>query len=121
MTLLNYRKSVAVLLPDTLFIVTVPVIHFFVCCAEHKFDMIILFSDNSMPVFCISIFYPDFQSASIKKTSRMGRILSMAESMRFELTVAFTTPPFQDGALNRSANSPRLPLLFYLFSKKCQQ
>ncbi|ENY85283.1 hypothetical protein HMPREF1094_02975 [[Clostridium] innocuum 2959] len=28
MTLLNYRKSVAVLLPDTLFIVTVPVIHF---------------------------------------------------------------------------------------------
>ena len=111
MTLLNYRKSVAVLLPDTLFIVTVSVIHFFVCCAEHKFDMIILFSDNSMPVFCISI----------KKTSRMGRILSMAESMRFELTVAFTTPPFQDGALNRSANSPRLPLLFYLFSKKCQQ
>ena len=51
----------------------------------------------------------------------MGRILSMAESMRFELTVAFTTPPFQDGALNRSANSPRLPLLFYLFSRKCQQ
>ena len=44
MTLLNYRKSVAVLLPDT-------------------FVMIILFSDNSMPVFCISIFYPDFQSA----------------------------------------------------------
>ena len=41
MTLLNYRKSVAVLLPDTLFIVTVSVIHFFVCCAEHKFDMII--------------------------------------------------------------------------------
>lgn len=26
--------------------------------------------------------------------------------MRFELTVAFTTPPFQDGALNRSANAP---------------
>ena len=30
----------------------------------------------------------------------------MAERMRFELTVAFTTPPFQDGALNRSANAP---------------
>ena len=28
--------------------------------------------------------------------------------MRFELTVAFTTPPFQDGALNRSANAPKL-------------
>ena len=44
----------------------------------------------------------------------------MAERMRFELTVAFTTPPFQDGALNRSANSPRLPLLFYLFSTESQ-
>ncbi len=32
----------------------------------------------------------------------------MAERMRFELTVAFTTPPFQDGALNRSANAPKL-------------
>ena len=29
MTLLNYQKSVAELLPYTLFIVTVPVIHFF--------------------------------------------------------------------------------------------
>lgn len=28
MTFLNYRKSVAELLPDTLFIATVPVIHF---------------------------------------------------------------------------------------------
>ena len=28
--------------------------------------------------------------------------------MRFELTVACTTPPFQDGALNRSANPPVL-------------
>lgn len=36
MTLLNYQKSVAELLPDSLFIVTVPVIHFFVCCAEHN-------------------------------------------------------------------------------------
>ena len=34
--------------------------------------------------------------------------ISMAESMRFELMVAFTTPPFQDGALSRSASSPRL-------------
>ncbi len=31
---------------------------------------------------------------------------NMAESMGFEPTVACTTPPFQDGALNRSANSP---------------
>ena len=46
--------------------------------------------------------------------------MSMAERMRFELTVAFTTPPFQDGALNHSANAPRLLLLFYLFSNKCQ-
>ena len=48
----------------------------------------------------------------------MGRILSMAESMRFELTVAFTTPPFQDGALNRSANAPKLlyPSHFYNFT-----
>lgn len=47
----------------------------------------------------------------------MGRILSMAESMRFELTVAFTTPPFQDGALNRSANSPRLLYYFTYFQR----
>ncbi len=30
----------------------------------------------------------------------------MAEDMRFELTEAFTSPPFQDGALNHSANPP---------------
>ncbi len=30
----------------------------------------------------------------------------MAESKRFELLVAFTTPPFQDGAFDRSASSP---------------
>ncbi len=30
----------------------------------------------------------------------------MAESMRFELTEACTSPPFQDGAIDRSANSP---------------
>jgi hypothetical protein len=30
----------------------------------------------------------------------------LAENERFELSVACTTPPFQDGALNRSANSP---------------
>lgn len=28
--------------------------------------------------------------------------------MRFELTEACTSPPFQDGALNRSANPPVL-------------
>lgn len=30
----------------------------------------------------------------------------LAEDMRFELTEACTSPPFQDGALNRSANPP---------------
>lgn len=34
----------------------------------------------------------------------------MAESMGFEPTVACTTPPFQDGALNHSANSPSIIL-----------
>ena len=32
--------------------------------------------------------------------------------MGFEPTVAFTTPPFQDGALDRSANSPIAFLLY---------
>lgn len=35
----------------------------------------------------------------------------MAEDMRFELTEACTSPPFQDGALNRSANPPAQVLL----------
>ncbi len=35
----------------------------------------------------------------------------MARSMGFEPTEAFTSPPFQDGALNRSAN----------FSKKTKE
>lgn len=49
----------------------------------------------------------------------------MAEDMRFELTEACTSPPFQDGALNRSANPPGayllyimsldLSLIFYIF------
>lgn len=43
-----------------------------------------------------------------KAHSKVGFVLSLAEDMRFELTVAFTTPPFQDGALNRSANPPVL-------------
>lgn len=47
-----------------------------------------------------------------KKNAVLAFVFYMAESMRFELTVAFTTPPFQDGALNRSANSPRLLLHF---------
>lgn len=55
-----------------------------------------------------------------KNPIEMGFTFSMAESMRFELTVAFTTPPFQDGALNRSANSPRLLSIFYLFFTICQ-
>lgn len=38
----------------------------------------------------------------------MGFIFSLAEDMRFELTEACTSPPFQDGALNRSANPPAL-------------
>lgn len=44
----------------------------------------------------------------LKKNTLSIRVFhcSMAERMRFELTVAFTTPPFQDGALNRSANAP---------------
>ncbi len=32
--------------------------------------------------------------------------------MRFELTEAFTSPPFQDGALNRSANPPNAYSLY---------
>ncbi len=37
--------------------------------------------------------------------------LPMAEDMRFELTEACTSPPFQDGALNRSANPPTASLI----------
>lgn len=55
-----------------------------------------------------------------KIPSKWDFTFTMAESMRFELTVAFTTPPFQDGALNRSANSPRLLSIFYLFFTICQ-
>lgn len=36
----------------------------------------------------------------------VGRFCLLAEDMRFELTEACTSPPFQDGALNRSANPP---------------
>ena len=53
----------------------------------------------------------------------------MAEDMRFELTEACTSPPFQDGALNRSANPPGayllyimgydLSLIFYIFKQDC--
>ena len=38
--------------------------------------------------------------------------------MRFELTVVFTTPPFQDGALNRSANSPKVTSIILLIFKE---
>ena len=34
--------------------------------------------------------------------------------MRFELTEACTSPPFQDGALNRSANPPGAHLLYIM-------
>jgi hypothetical protein len=37
--------------------------------------------------------------------------LPMAEDMRFELTEACTSPPFQDGALNRSANPPTASII----------
>ncbi len=37
--------------------------------------------------------------------------LILAKDMRFELTEACTSPPFQDGALNRSAN-PSYGLLY---------
>lgn len=44
---------------------------------------------------------------AIKNAHEVHRVYSnMAENERFELSVACTTPPFQDGALNRSANSP---------------
>ena len=62
MTLLNYRKSVAVLCLIIVYSYCV-CYSFLYAVRKYKFDMIILFSDNSMPVFCISIFYPDFQSA----------------------------------------------------------
>ena len=39
--------------------------------------------------------------------------LSMAEDMRFELTEACTSPPFQDGALNRSANPPEANIIIH--------
>lgn len=37
--------------------------------------------------------------------------------MRFELTEACTSPPFQDGALNRSANPPIALLLYPMTSR----
>ena len=37
----------------------------------------------------------------------------MAEDMRFELTEACTSPPFQDGALNRSANPPEASIIIH--------
>ena len=33
--------------------------------------------------------------------------------MRFELTEACTSPPFQDGALNRSANPPEANIIIH--------
>lgn len=33
--------------------------------------------------------------------------------MRFELTEACTSPPFQDGALNRSANPPEASFIIH--------
>ena len=41
--------------------------------------------------------------------------------MRFELTDAFTSPPFQDGALNRSANSPRCITIIKYSVKKARK
>jgi hypothetical protein len=39
--------------------------------------------------------------------------LRLAEDMRFELTEACTSPPFQDGALNRSANPPEASIIIH--------
>lgn len=47
-----------------------------------------------------------------KKPFIQGLNLQLAEDMRFELTEACTSPPFQDGALNRSANPPGAILLY---------
>ncbi len=44
--------------------------------------------------------------SKVKKVPIKGLFYTMAENMRFELTEACTSPPFQDGALNHSANSP---------------
>ena len=39
--------------------------------------------------------------------------MQLAEDMRFELTEACTSPPFQDGALNRSANPPEASIIIH--------
>lgn len=39
--------------------------------------------------------------------------------MGFEPTEACTSPPFQDGAFDHSANSP-CPFIFYLILRNCQ-
>lgn len=45
----------------------------------------------------------------ILKNAHKGRVLNyLAEDKRFELSKAFTLPPFQDGALSHSANPPTL-------------
>lgn len=38
--------------------------------------------------------------------------------MRFELTEAYTSPPFQDGALSHSANPPTAFLLYIIIFTK---
>ncbi len=51
------------------------------------------------------------RSQTIKKPTILWVAYILAEDMRFELTEACTSPPFQDGALNRSANPPAQVLL----------
>lgn len=41
-----------------------------------------------------------------KNPLKSGRFRYLAEDKRFELSEAFTSPPFQDGAFSRSANPP---------------
>lgn len=48
----------------------------------------------------------DLYLKKIKTPLYKGGYEHMAESMRFELMVAFTTQPFQDCTLNHSDNSP---------------
>ena len=48
-----------------------------------------------------------------KNPDRIRVLFTMAEDMRFELTEACTSPPFQDGALNRSANPPEANIIIH--------
>lgn len=87
-------------------------------CSEPK-STIILISLSESGIRSAEMTLP-IRMSNFLKSSKVIMNYIFAEAERFELSVGFPTPPFQDGALDRYATPPT-PLIYIILAKKKAQ